>query len=184
MSAASLASYLYYSRVSNPSHERIIYQWIRRKQATRFVELGVGRAVRSTRIIAVAQRYAAGRRVHYTGIDLFESREGGRSGLSLKLAFRALRPLDVQLRLAPGDPFAALSRYANYLAETDIVVISADQNMGPRDEAWSYLPRMLHQQSVVLVEQRTDRGLEMKVMHTAQIESIARQNMRCRRLAA
>ena len=135
-------------------------------------------------MIAVARRYAAGRRVHYTGIDLFESREGGQAGLSLKLAFRALRPLDVRLRLVPGDALAALSRSANYLVESDIVVISADQNMGPMDEAWAYLPRMLHEQSVVMVEQRTEEGFEMKVMQTAQIESLARRCMRCRPMAA
>lgn len=184
MSAASLASYLYYSRISNPSHERVIYRWIKQREATTLVELGVGQAVRSTRMIEVARRHAGGRPIHYTGIDLFEAREGGSSGLSLKLAFRALRPLDVRLRLVPGDALTALSRCANYLVETDIVVISADQNMDPTDEAWYFLPRMLHEQSVVLVEQRTEKGLEMKVMTAAQIQSIARQSVRRRRLAA
>jgi hypothetical protein len=65
-----------------------------------------------------------------------------------------------RLRLVPGDPYSALAHAANSLLDTDLVVIRADQDPVALERAWFYLPRMLHEQSVVLVEQLGTEGHE------------------------
>jgi hypothetical protein len=135
-------------------------------------------------MIEVAQRYAEGRRVHFTGIDLFEAREPGSSGMTLKRAFLLLRPRDIHLRLVPGDAFSALSRCANYLAGSDVVYVSADQDEAAMDRAWAYLPRMLHEQSVVVCEGRGETAHEPLVLDLRQVQALAARAMRSRRMAA
>jgi hypothetical protein len=41
---------------------------------------------------------------------------------------------------------------ANSLTGTDLLIVSADQQGESLDRAWFYVPRMLHDASVVLVE--------------------------------
>lgn len=94
------------------------------------------------------------RDVHYTGIDLFEARrpEAG-PGTSLKRAHRLLNATGARIQLVPGDLFTGLSRAANGLVGTDLVIISAGYDPECLAQAWYYLPRMLREGSRVLVEQ-------------------------------
>ena len=82
-------------------------------------------------------------RCDYTAIDQFESRGESQPRLSLKEAFHVLRPTGVKLQLVPGDPLSALSRIANSLAGTDLLLIAADQDRQSLAQAWKYVPRML-----------------------------------------
>lgn len=184
MSAASLARYLYYSRFSTPSHERLIYRWIKMRRPTSLVEVGIGRAVRSLRMIQVALRHEQDRRLHFTVIDPFEDRRDGCCEVTLKRAFRLLRPTGVRLRLLPGDAFTVLSQYANCLTATDLIVITADQAADWTDQAWVYVPRMLHERSLVLVERPCRHGFEFQRMHRQEVETLAAKALRSRRRAA
>ena len=44
------------------------------------------------------------------------------------------------------------------MQDTDLVVIRADQDPAALERAWFYLPRMLHEKSVVLIEQPGAEG--------------------------
>jgi hypothetical protein len=107
------------------------------------------------RLLAVAMRYRPHDRVSYAGIDLFEARPPQQPGLKLKDAHRQLIRTGVQLRLVPGDPLAALARSANSLANTDLVIISAGHDPASLEPAWFYIPRMLHEGSLVFLEEQT-----------------------------
>ena len=185
MSVSSLARHLYYAHLSQPPHERLIYRWIKRQHLTSLVEIGMGSAVRSARMVAVASQFGQNRSVLYTGVDLFEARNSsGAAGVTLKGAYRLLRPMGVRFRLVPGDALAALSRHANQLTGTDLLVISADQDPYSLSQAWVYVPRMLHPQSVVLLEQRTPRGMEFHRMSHGDVEAASSRALRRRKVAA
>jgi hypothetical protein len=108
---------------------------------------------RSLRLIQLARMFAGEDRVRYVGVDLFEARPAICPGLTLKRAHQLLRGTGAESRLIPGDPLTALARAANSLANTDFVVIAADQD--PRSVAQSmfYLPRMIHADSQVFLEE-------------------------------
>jgi hypothetical protein len=115
----------------------------------------MGDARRATRMLSVAMRYRPQDRVSYAGIDLFEARPADVPGLKLKDAHRQLIRTGVQLRLVPGDPLAALSRSANSLTDTDLLVISAGHDPAVLEPAWFYIPRMLHDASLVFLEEQS-----------------------------
>ena len=153
MPAVGPLKYLYLAYFSDPSAERPLYRAIRRRQVRTIVELGVGMGIRSARLIEVAQRYHAPREVCYTGIDLFEARPCVAPGMTLKRAHRTLGTLGAKIQLVPGDPLTALSRTANSLTGTDLLIVSADQDAESLARAWFYVPRMLHEGSQVFVEE-------------------------------
>ncbi len=150
--AIRLLQSLYWSYLAKPVADRAIYRLLRRSRLQRIVEIGVGDGQRSSRMIQLAQsRLPAGQVVHYTGIDLFESRPASEVGITLKGLHRQLAPLTAQVRLHPGDAFGALSRIANQLTQTDLLIIRAGQSDEVMQRAWHFVPRMLHAQSRVLV---------------------------------
>lgn len=178
MATASLLKYAYLAHLSKPVGLRWLYRQIRRCQPARIVELGVGDGERTHRLLEVAGRYAS-EPLHYTGIDLFEGRvfEGRAEGahISLKEAHRRFKPLAAKVRLQPGDPYTALSVLANSLSETDLIVISADQDAAALDRAWFYLPRMLHANSLVIREKRTGEGeVNLETVPRLELETLAR----------
>lgn len=158
MSAAGLLKYFQFAYLSKPAHERQLYRAIRRGALDRggaqsIVELGVGMGLRATRMIQVASRYRADETIRYTGVDLFEARPKSNPGTTLKRAHRVLTALGAKVQVVPGDPFSALSRVANSLQNTDLVVIGADQDVESLARSWFYLPRMLHADSQVFLEE-------------------------------
>ena len=101
-------------------------------------------------MIEAASFFTPRQEILYTGVDLFEAREG--PGLTLKTAHRMLRSTGARIQLLPGDPFTVLSRSANALSGTDLVVISDRQDQDSLARGWFYLPRMLHENSSVFIE--------------------------------
>jgi len=149
----------YLSFFSKPRHERAVYRAIRELQAGSIVELGVGLGTRARRMIATAARYHDAAEIRYAGIDLFEARPQAGSSLPLKQAHQMLRAAGAQVRLIPGDPLSALSRAANSLQSTDLIVVAADQDLRSLEQAWFYVPRMMHERSLLLVESAARNGI-------------------------
>jgi hypothetical protein len=89
------------------------------------------------------------------------------------------------VQLVPGDAFTALARTANALADTDLIVISADQDAAALDLSWFYLPRMLHAASQVVVA-RQGPGPEphMQLLDLAAVRKLADDCLARRRRAA
>ena len=120
-------------------------------------------------------RYHSPGRVQYTGTDLFEARPPGTSGIPLKEAHRLLCSLGGRVGLVPGDPFTALARKANSLTGTDMIVISADQEPASLARAWFYVPRMLHDRSLVFLEEAPagDGRPTFRLLAREEIEALA-----------
>ena len=91
---------------------------------------------------------------------MFETRPATSPGLSLKAAHSLLTPTGAACATGSWRPVLGTGRTANSLLDTDLVVIRADQDSESLERAWFYLPRMLHDNSVVLVEQPGREGQE------------------------
>lgn len=123
------------------------------------VEMGVGNGQRAMRMLEIASLHGPLSEIRYTGIDLFEAnRDPTIPSLPLKEAHRVLKATGAKVQLLPGDPFMALSRAANSLAGTDLVLISASQDADALARSWFYLPRMLHGSSQVFLQTSSAKG--------------------------
>jgi hypothetical protein len=84
--------------------------------------------------------------------------EGQERGLSLKLAHKTLISTGARIRLLPGDPYTALARSANALGPQDLILIRADQDRAALERAWFYVPRLMHDATRLVLEERTAEG--------------------------
>jgi hypothetical protein len=179
--------YYYLTWFSQPVADRPLYQTVAKRPLRSIVELGVGNAVRAKRLLemAIKPQHAA-EPLRYTGIDLFEARDKKSPGLTLKEAYSQLKTDHVKLQLLPGDPLSALSRSANSLAGTDVLIISFDQVGDSLEQAWRFVPRMLHASSLVYLERAAKKPGEtnFELLPLAQISRLATQAKRATRHAA
>ena len=183
MNHTSFLKFAYLTLLSKPSHERALYQAIRRAKPLSIVEVGVGLGVRASRMIAVAGRFHPDEKMRYTGIDLFEARTESGTGLPLKEAHKRLKATGASIRVIPGDPLSALARSANGLQSTDLLVIAADQDAHSLKSAWFYVPRMLHDNSLVLIEDVSESQPQFRCLTAEQVDSLARGGASTRRAA-
>ena len=111
------------------------------------------------RMIEIASRFHSLPDIRYAGIDPFEARSAmDGPGVTLKMAHRLLHATGARVQLIPGDPFAGLSRKANSLGRVDLLVVSSRLDPRQLAKAWFYVPRLLHEQSVVLIEKLLPGG--------------------------
>jgi hypothetical protein len=149
----------YLLHLSQPPAERIVYRGLRRQQARKIVEVGIGTARRAVRMIQIAQATVAAGEVQYTGIDPFEDRsQTDGPGLSLKEAHRLLKTTGAGIRLVPGSPEVGLSRVANALGKVDLLVLSASLDPQSLSQAWFFVPRLLGPDTLVLLESISPDG--------------------------
>ncbi len=96
--------------------------------------------------------------------------------MSLKAAYQRLTATGGKIKLLPGKPCDTLARSANSLLNTDMVLISADVDPKSLEQAWFYIPRMLHSKSVVFHQRGTaqDDPLSYHLYGRAEIEALAR----------
>lgn len=158
VAAARWIKYCYLAYFSQPKEDRELYRLVKARRVSRIVELGVLNLQRTTRLIEVARRYSGEPKVHYAGLDWFDTRSSELPPLSLKQAHRVLHASGAQVRLVPGAPGHALASVANALQNTDLVYISQAVSDDDLQRAWFYLPRMLCSQSVVLRERAGTQG--------------------------
>ena len=145
---------LYFSYFAQPVCDRVVYRQLCKRRVAKILELGLGDGTRALRLLELATYRETPAGVSYTGVDLFESRaEADGPGLSLKQAHQLLKPTGARVRLAPGDPYSALARIANELGAVDLVLVSADQHGPSLERAWFYVPRLMHAETQVFVEE-------------------------------
>jgi len=179
--------YYYLTWFSQPAADRPLYQTIAKRPLRSIVEIGVGNAIRAKRLLELGVKpQHATTPLRYTGIDLFEARDRKSPGLRLKEAYAQLKAQHVKLQLLPGDPLAALSRSANSLSGTDVLIISLDQVGESLDQAWRFVPRMLHSSSLVYQEREGKKIGETKfeLIPLAEISRLASEAKRATRRAA
>lgn len=163
------------AQFTQTAEERPLFRVIRERGIARILEIGLGDAERSLRLIQAAAKANPGKRVEYTGIDLFEARAEGAPGTSLKAIYRKLATTHAKVRLLPGDPFSALARQANSLLGTELVVISADQVGASLDRAWFYVPRLLAKDASVFIERPDEKSGELipQLLSRQEVEALA-----------
>lgn len=172
--------YWYLGYLSKPAVDRPIYRVIRKSRRAKVLEIGMGLAIRSTRMIELAQE-SSGKQVEYTGVDLFETRGDSDPGhLTLKQAYRLLQRTGASIRLMPGDAYGALAELANKIGPQDLIVISADSNAESLQRAWFYIPRILHPKSLVVLEEKTAGRSAFKAISRTQITNWSREATRRR----
>ena len=175
LSILSQLQVMYFAHLSKPQSDRPIYQAIRRHKIRRIVELGVGSGRRALRMIEVAKLASPRQDICYVGMDLFEGRsESDGPGLSLKAAYQFLRGVGARVQLVPGNPAESLVRTANSLGKIDLLIVPAELDSPSSSRAWFFVPRMLHERSLVFVERAADSG--QKALHikpAAEIEQLA-----------
>jgi hypothetical protein len=165
------------AQFTQTAEERPLFRVIRERKVRAIVEIGVGDAVRTQRILEAAVRNRPAGGVIYAGIDLFEARSDRSSGLSLKQVHRKLKAAKAKVRLVPGDPYSALARVANSLVGTDLLIISADQQGESLDRAWFYVPRLLAQGATIFIEAIDPKTGEsmLQPLSRVEVESLARK---------
>jgi hypothetical protein len=139
---------------SRPKSVRQLYRLVKQQEICRIVEVGISDITRSVALIEVAQRYADGKAVRHTGLDWFDARPEHAASLSLKGAYCVLRATGASVRLAPGSPGDSLAAVANEHQNTDLILISSTVTDDELQTAWFFVPRMLHQRSVILRERQ------------------------------
>jgi len=143
---------------SRPKGFRQLYRLVKREGVCRIVEVGISDITRAINIIELAQRTAADQKVWYTAIDWFEARPDDKPALSLKDAYKVLRATGATVRLVPGAPATSLAASANAHQNTDLIIIAPDVSEADLTGAWFYVPRMLHDESIILNESRDAKG--------------------------
>jgi len=159
MSAASFWNALSWARFSKPQQDRALYQRVQRIKPLRIVEVGLGDTTRATRIIRLAQRFTS-ETIHYCGIDQFEAR--ATDGLPLKDAHQSLSKTGAKVRLVPGDILSALARTANVLTNTDLLIFDASNSQAEIENAYHFLPRMLHENTAIARYDLTDKSVRLR----------------------
>ncbi len=171
MAAIGMLGYARLVFLSQPKHERQLYQQVRRRKVQRMVEVGIGSAKRAIHLIETAQRYSRGEAVSYTGFDWFEERESGAEPLPLIHAHRQLQLTGGRVRLVPGFPPATLPQLANSLQRTDMILLSHRVDDDAMHRAWYYMPRMCHSETLVLREVAIgDNEFRFDVLSIAELE--------------
>ena len=158
MAAARWFRYAYLARLSRPKAARQLFHLIKRQHVVRIVEIGISDTSRTQALIEVAQRYAGDQKVFHTGLDWFDARPAHVASLTLKEAYRVLHATGASVRLVPGCPGKSLGAVANAHQNTDLVLISslvADEEL---KAAWFYIPRMLHEDSILFRERQGPEG--------------------------
>ena len=152
MSVGSLVRSVYLLYFSQPAADRPLWKAIKSRPIRSIVELGVGWGGRTQRLLEVASWRRDCLPLAYCGIDLFDARPSDQPQLPLKQAFHELRATGATIRLVPGDPAAALSRTANALTGTDLLLITACPSAETLSDAWRFVPRMIHAQSLIFMQ--------------------------------
>ncbi|MCS7303565.1 MAG: hypothetical protein NZ602_00450 [Thermoguttaceae bacterium] len=146
--------FFYLAYLSYPAKDRVVYRLVRRHPSRNILEIGLGRGIRAQRLLQLLCEQLPADQLLYTGIDLFEARPPQFGPiLPLKQVYQNLRTTGARIRLYPGDPYSVLSHRANQLGPVDLLLIASPIDPKSMAKAWYYIPRLLHPDSLVLVEQ-------------------------------
>jgi hypothetical protein len=144
----------YLSYLSKPSSDRPVYRAIIKKKPRRILELGIADGRRALRMIDAAARFTPRADIQYVGMDSFEDRtETDGPGMSLITAHRVLKRSNARIKLIPGDPLRNLARAANELGQIDLLIISPQAEADRLNKVWYFVPRLLHPQTRIFLEQ-------------------------------
>lgn len=146
MLAASYLKSLYLCFCARGRADRAVYRRLLRLKPSRIVEIGLGDGSRAVDMIELAHRQRTSP-VHYCGIDLFEARE--QAVLPLKEAHLRLNKTGAKIRLLPGDLASTITRHANFLAGTDLLVFDESISEQQLERLSPFWLRIVHEGTAV-----------------------------------
>ena len=156
MAAASFFRTIFLNHFVKPACERQVFRSLSTLKPQRIVEVGMDSGDRAVDLIELAQRHRPTVEIQYTGLDLFDARSDEDS-LKLKDTLQFLRSTGAKVRLIPGPPLNSLSRVANELQSTDLLVLSFSAVDADQLD-WYYIPRMLHEHSMVFWQDQSEQS--------------------------
>jgi hypothetical protein len=166
--------YLYLAHLSGARADRELYRLVKRQRISKIVEIGIHDLERSVRLVRVAQRFADGKRIEYSALDAFEARPANLFRLSLKHVHQKLPKNSVRVRLLPGEPAQVLRSAANAHLGTDLILIAPWLTEESLSVAWAFVPRMLHDRSIVLRERiDVDGNRSLEPLSRSTIDGLA-----------
>ncbi len=151
--------------LGKPASDRTVYQLIKKHKFHSFLEIGMGTGERCQQMLRVASKFG-GKPIRYTGVDLFDARP--ENALKLIDMHKKLKTIDAKTQLVPGPIGPSIQRIANSHLRTDMIIISPGTQQSELDSAMSFFPRMLHANSVVLLQ--TEPNQKMKQLMRLDIE--------------
>lgn len=172
MKQMSTFRYYWLTFFGKPVCDREIYKTIRKQKVQSILEIGLGDGLRAETMIQVAQKFGSDQGVRYTGIDLFEGRQGSQR-LLLREMHKRVNSTGAKCQLVPGEPSDAIARIANSHLRTDLVIISGNYTSADLEPCWFYFPRMLHANSIVLVQ--SDLDTKFQSLCRLEIENLAKK---------
>lgn len=149
MSAMGWYRFAWLAYFAKPAEDRQIFREIKRRRVGSVLEIGVGSLERAKLIVSACQAYSSEVAVRYAAVDWFEERPESMGPLSLITAHRELNATGAKARVAPGGP-PAIEGLANALPNTDLVLISPEVGDADLGRGWFFLPRVCHDQTLVL----------------------------------
>ncbi len=181
MKTLSAFGYFCLSRFSKPVADRKIYRLIRDNKVSSIIEFGLGDGARTEKMIQTAMRFILSGTVRYTGVDLFEGRPEGETPLSLREMHRRMNKFEIKSQLVPGESESAVMRIANSHLRTDLILITAQYPLHSFDQCWYFFPRMLHAQSVVMIQSEAEGSFH--AMSRLEIEKLGEKSKKNRTAA-
>jgi hypothetical protein len=152
----------------------MLFKVITQRKPQSIVHFGLANIQQVRQVIAVGQRAAKTRAIKYTGVDLFEARSPSPNNMALREVHKALAGFEAKVRLIPGEAATTLSRMANQLTGTDLLVMSLDKSRDVLDSSWTFIPRMLQQNSLVLLQCDRQNGANFEALTLGDIEILAK----------
>lgn len=188
MRKMSFLKHLYHCYFSKPASDRALYRSVAQFEINSIVEVGISSIDRTVNMLELVHRYTE-QPVQYTGIDLFESEVRGSNKIGLKVAHVEFKKTGAKVKLMPGDPFSCLSRSVNLLGGTDLLIIGKNVDAESMSRSWFYVPRMLHEDSLVMIETQSEDQVSWEESDYDAMSKRAEQSLevtpaRSRRLAA
>ncbi len=142
---------------------------IKKTNPRSILEIGLGDGQRGPKILAALDNSGEDR-IRYTGIDMFEARLGG---LLIRKVHQQISQTGALCKLVPGEPMPALSRTANSLASTDLILIDSMILPNDLDAAWYYFPRMMHAGTQVFQQVTDGDSMTYRRLDNSKVESLA-----------
>ena len=157
MKPLSTLGYYQLTMLAKPIADRAIFQLIKKNKFQSFLDIGLGTRDRCQQILRVADKFG-NKPIRYTGIDLFDARPD--EPLKLIEMHKKLKAFDAKTQLVPGPVGPSIERIANSHLRTDLIIVSAGTQRSEMDAVMSFFPRMLHANSLVLIQSKPDQKME------------------------
>jgi hypothetical protein len=151
MAKPSWLNKIYFRYFSKPLNDRPVMLYIMENPVSSILEIGMGSGQRTKQLLKWCQLPKDAAQLRYVGVDLFESSPEDRPHLKLKQAHRMLSEAGAKAHLIPGDVTSALSRVANTVHPSQLVIIDGGYDSaevsGKTIQQW--LPRLATEHSAI-----------------------------------